>query len=116
MQTEPQFRAEIIVPQANVAILAVDGAIDIYSGAMFKELFLKAVAEGARHVIVDLTKTTFVDSTGLGALVAGAKQAPEDSLAVVCSDESITNVFALVGLDRIFTVFASRAAALAAAC
>ena len=57
--------------------------------------------------------TTFLDSTGLGVLVSGAKRAPRGSLAIVCDDESMTRVFAIVGLDRIFSMFASRAAALA---
>jgi len=49
-------------------------------------------------------------------LVSGAKRAGASSLAIVCCDQAMSNVFALVGLDRIFSVFGSRAAALAAAC
>ncbi len=115
MQTDPEFHAEILNPRENVAVLAVDGDVDVYAGPKFKELLLKSIAQGARHVIVDLTKVTFLDSTGLGVLVSGAKQAEKGSLAIVCSDAAMTRVFALVGLDRIFTVFTSREAALAAA-
>jgi len=113
--TEPQFRAEILKPRRNVAVLAVDGDVDIYSGPTFKELLLQSIAQGARHVIVDLTRARSVDSTGLGVLVSGAKQARKGSLSIVCANEAINNVFTLVGLDRIFTMFTSRAAALAAA-
>ena len=114
MKIDPQFRAEILNPQKDVAVLAVDGDVDIYAGPRFKELFLEAIAQGTRHVIVDLTKVTFLDSTGLGVLVSGAKRAPKGSLALVCPNEAMMHVFDLVGLDRIFTVFASRAAAIAA--
>ena len=114
MTTEPQFRAEILKPRKNVAVLAVDGDVDIYAGPTFKELLLQSIAQGARHVIVDLTRARSVDSTGLGVLVSGAKRARKGSLSIVCSNESMTHVFAMVGLDRIFTMFTSRAAALAA--
>ncbi|HUK76403.1 MAG TPA: STAS domain-containing protein [Thermoleophilia bacterium] len=115
MTTEPQFRAEILKPRRNVAVLSVEGDVDIYAGPSFKELFLQSIAQGARHVIVDLTRARSVDSTGLGVLVSGAKRAPKGSLSIVCSNEAMANVFALVGLDRIFSMFTTRAAALAAA-
>jgi len=113
--TDPQFRAEILIPRRNVAVLAVDGDVDIYAGPTFKELFLESIAKGAHRVIVDLTRARSVDSTGLGVLVSGSKQARKGSLSIVCSNEAMANVFALVGLDRIFTMFTTRAAALAAA-
>jgi anti-anti-sigma regulatory factor len=52
----------------------------------------------------------------LGVLVSAARRAGTSSLAIVCSDRAMTNIFALVGVDRIFRVFDSRAAALEAAC
>ena len=116
MKSDPQFRAEILKPRTNVAVLALDGDVDVYAGPRFKELLLNVITQGARHVIVDLTRATSLDSTGLGVLVSGAKQARHGSLAIVCCDEAMSNVFALVGLDRIFTMFTTRAAALAAAC
>ena len=116
MKSPLQFRAEILRPRNHVAVLAVDGDVDVYAGPRFKELLLKVIAEGPRDLIIDLTKATTLDSTGLGVLVSGAKRAGASSLAIVCSDQAMTNIFALVGLDRIFRVFGSRAAALAAAC
>ncbi len=116
MKSHLPFRAEILRPHENVAVLAVDGDLDVYAGPHFKELFLRVIAEGPRDLIVDLSKATTLDSTGLGVLVSGAKRAGASSLAIVCCDQAMSNVFALVGLDRIFSVFGSRAAALAAAC
>ncbi len=116
MKSDPQFRAEIIKPAKNVAVLALDGDVDVYAGPHFKELLLNVIAQGVRHVIVDLTQATSLDSTGLGVLVSGAKQARHGSLSIVCPNEAMTNVFALVGLDRVFAMFTTRAAAIAAAC
>jgi anti-sigma B factor antagonist len=116
VKSHPQFYAEILRPREQVAVLAVDGDVDVHAGPRFKELILALLAEGPRHLIVDLSTATALDSTGLGILVSCAKRARASSLAIVCCDQALTNVFALIGLDRIFRVFGSRAAALAAAC
>ena len=113
MQADEEFRAEIVTPEEGVTVLALEGAVDVYAAPAFKALFLRTVGQGTQRVVVDLTATTFLDSTGLGVLVSGAKRAPKGSLAIVCDDESMARVFAIVGLDRIFRIFASRAAALA---
>jgi anti-sigma B factor antagonist len=113
VRIDPDFRSELLTPRDDVVVLALEGAVDIHAAPEFKALFLRTIAQGARQIVIDLTKTTFLDSTGLGVLVSGAKQARKGSLAIVCNDESMAHVFTMVGLDRIFTMFASRAAALA---
>ena len=115
MQTDPQFRAEVITPREDVVILAIEGAVDIYAAPEFKAIFLGTIGQGTKQIVVDLTGASFIDSSGLGVLVSGAKQAPKGSLAIVCDDESMMHVFTMVGLDRIFTLYQSRAAALAVA-
>ena len=50
-------------------------------------------------------------------LASGAKRVqPENGrLDIVCSDENITRIFAITGLDRIFGIFRTREEALLAA-
>ena len=62
------------------------------------------IGEGATHVIVDLTSTTFIDSTTLGVLVGGLRRlrATDGQLTIVCSDPNITKIFEITGLDRVF--------------
>ena len=113
MQADPSFRAEILIPQERTLVLALEGTLDISTAARFKALFLQSIGQGAQRVIVDLTKMTSLDSTGLGVLVSGAKRAAKGSLCLVCPDEAVTAIFAMVGIDRLVAVFASRGAALA---
>jgi anti-anti-sigma factor len=115
MQSEQPFRAQILRPQERVLVLALEGTLDISSAARFKQLFLESIGQGAQRVIVDLTKMTSLDSSGLGVLVSGAKRAAKGSLCLVCPDEAVTAIFAMVGIDRIVAVFASLQAALASA-
>ena len=73
----------------------VAGSIDIASAAQFKELLLGAVERQTERTIVDLTQVGSIDSTGLGVLVSAAKRAAPGSLALVCTDAAMLNVFLL---------------------
>ena len=63
---------------------------------------------------MDLSKATFIDSTTLGVLVGGVKRLRPagGSLALVCTDDNITKIFEITGLDRVFTIYPTRAEAL----
>ncbi len=107
---------EIIGPQEYVISLA--GEVDLYTCPEFKEELLRVADEGAVHVIVDLTQTTFIDSTALGVLLRGVERLRRHDggrLSVVCPDANIRRIFELTGLDRVFGVYGSRSQALAAA-
>ena len=100
----------------DVTVIALAGEVDLYTAPEFKEALLEAIADGARTIVVDLTDTTFIDSTTLGVLVGGLKRLrPEDrTLALVCSDQNITKIFEITGLDRVFPIHGSRDEALQA--
>ena len=74
------------------------------------------IAKGAKHVVIDLSETTFIDSTTLGVLVGGVKRlrTNDGQLSLVCSDRNITKIFEITGLDRVFTIHSSRDEAVAA--
>jgi anti-sigma B factor antagonist len=97
-------------------VISLAGEVDLYTAPEFKQQLLDVVSQGARDVIVDLTDTTFIDSTTLGVLVGGVKRLrPNDGrLTLVCSDRNITKIFEITGLDRVFTIHATRAEAIEA--
>ena len=57
----------------GAAILRLSGEIDISSAPELTSLFETVVARGFTDVVVDATKVTFMDSTGLHALVEGKR-------------------------------------------
>jgi anti-sigma B factor antagonist len=77
----------------------------------------RAIRDGAarRFVIVDLADVSFIDSTGLRALVAGRESLESDgrSMALVAGD-AVARLLSLTALDRDFAVFDSLDSALAA--
>ncbi|MFN2471459.1 MAG: STAS domain-containing protein [Gaiellaceae bacterium] len=95
-------------------VIALGGEVDLYTAPEFKQQLLDAIGQGARHVIVDLSETTFIDSTTLGVLVGGVKRlrTNDGQLSLVCSDRNITKIFEITGLDRVFTIHETREQAL----
>jgi len=95
-------------------VISLAGEVDLYTAPEFKQQLLDVIAKGAKEVVVDFSNTTFIDSTTLGVLVGGLKRLrPEDrTLALVCSDQNITKIFEITGLDRVFTIHPTREEAL----
>ena len=102
-------------PEPNVALIGLQGEVDLYTCPELKDELLRVIGDGATLVVVDLTETTFIDSTGLGVLLRGVERlAIEDGrLAVVCVDPNMVKVFEVTGLNRVFTIYSSREEALA---
>jgi|SRR5688500_11057171 anti-sigma B factor antagonist len=101
---------------SDTYVIALSGELDLYSCPEFKDELLRVIAERARHVVIDLAATTFIDSTALGVLLRGVqrlRQTSDGDLSVACSDPNICKVFEVTGLDRVFSVYPSREEALA---
>jgi anti-sigma B factor antagonist len=97
-------------------VIALTGEVDLYTAPEFKQQLLEAISKGARNVVVDLSGTTFIDSTTLGVLVGGVKRlrGQDGQLSLVCSDRNIAKIFEITGLDRVFQIYPARDEALAA--
>ena len=95
---------------SDAYIVSLTGEVDLYTAPEFKQQLLEIAAQGTRQVIVDLTRTTFIDSTTLGVLVGGVKRlrANGGALTLVCDDRNITKIFEITGLDRVFAIHATR--------
>jgi anti-sigma B factor antagonist len=96
-------------------VIELGGEVDLYTAPEFKERMVELIEAGKKHIVVDLSKATFIDSTTLGVLVGGVKRLrPEGgALALVCADQNITKIFEITGLDRVFPIHETRDAALA---
>ncbi len=97
----------------GVYVISLTGEVDLYTAPEFKEQLVEIIGNGASSVVVDLTETTFIDSTTLGVLVGGVKRLrPEGGqLVLVCSDRNITKIFEITGLDKVFPIHATLAEA-----
>src|SRR5689334_14487449 len=91
---------------ADRRVLDVGGEIDVYTAPQLRERLIALVENGARQVVVDLTRVEFLDSTGLGVLVGALKRlrAVHGDLSLVCAQERLLKIFRITGLDRVFTI------------
>jgi anti-sigma B factor antagonist len=82
-------------------ILTAAGEVDIATVARFRGRLFALAGEG-RPVIADLDQVSFIDASGLGALVGAARRAAAHgtSLHVVCARAQTRQLFHLTGLDR----------------
>ena len=90
-------------------VLVVAGEVDVYSAPTLRDRLADLIESGDPTVIVDLSGVDFLDSTGLGALVASLKLAEErgGQLPLVCSADRILRLFRITGLDSVFTIHPS---------
>jgi anti-sigma B factor antagonist len=97
-------------------VIELGGEVDLYTAPEFKERMVELIESGKKQIVVDLSQATFIDSTTLGVLVGGVKRLRPagGSLALVCTDQNITKIFEITGLDRVFPIHASREEAIAA--
>ncbi|MGZ4412517.1 MAG: STAS domain-containing protein [Gaiellaceae bacterium] len=101
----------------DLYVISLAGEIDLYTAPEFKQQLIEDVQAGARMIVIDLTRTTFIDSTTLGVMVGAVKRLRENGgeLSLVCRDQNITKIFEITGLDRVFPIHPSREEALSAA-
>ena len=92
--------------ETRTAVLEPTGRLNMVAAPAFKNLVEETVASGQTRIVVDLGQVTFIDSSGLGALISGLKatrQAGGDlRLAVV--PEQVMTVLRLTNLDRVLRV------------
>ncbi|HEY5059102.1 MAG TPA: STAS domain-containing protein [Gaiellaceae bacterium] len=103
------FRASAIDMGDGVATVSVVGEADLYTAPELKAALMSAIDGGARRVLVDLSETTFIDSTTLGVLMGGVRRLRTvgGEIAIVCRDPNIKKIFEITLLDRIFRIFGS---------
>ena len=90
-------------------IVAVSGEIDLFTAPEFKLRVSAPIDAGRSTVIVDLTATTFIDSSSLGVLIGAHRRLKlrGGTLIVVCDNEAIVKTFRITGLDGVFTLVRS---------
>jgi anti-sigma B factor antagonist len=98
----------------NTAVLSLIGDVDVATAGRVRDSGLKLVKEGIRHLIVDLTPTEFMDSTGLGTLVGLHKRLREleGEVTIAVLQPRVKRLFEITGLTQVFRICDDVAAAL----
>lgn len=86
---------------AKAYVLEVDGELDLYTAPRLSSQVGEIIALGVTSLVVDLTETTFVDSTALHVLLDAKKRicAEGGDLVVVCPSPHVRRIFEVTGVD-----------------
>lgn len=105
----------VTVQHAELAILTVQGSIDVLTAPQLSEAVTDALGGEPRGLIIDLTTTRFLASAGMGALVTAYEAiAPGGLFGVVADGPSTSRPIQLVGLDQTLTLYPTLEQAIAA--
>jgi len=90
----------------ETGLISVSGESDLYTAPQLKGELLRLIGAGAVRVVVDLTRTSFVDSATLGVLLGGLKRLrPKGGeISLVIDDANIRKIFEITLLDRVFPI------------
>lgn len=102
---------DIQVEQADaaVSVLQCCGSLDAATVPQFRQVAQRLLGEAAVRLILDGSRLDFVDSTGLGALVALQRklQVAGGDLKMAALGADVRSIFTVTRLDRVFDVCAS---------
>ena len=93
----------------GVTVVAPTGRLDVLGAPALKDAISEALKNGSPRVVLDLEGVSFVDSTGLGSVIAALKQirGSQGDLRLAAPNQQVRVVLELTTLDRVFPYFAT---------
>jgi anti-sigma B factor antagonist len=88
----------------------VSGELDLQAAPALKEALVGMIGEGHLDLVVDLTDTTFLDSTALGVLAGRFRELRSrgGSLAVICNNPNVLETLEIAGVGHALTLCRTR--------
>ena len=90
----------------GVVIVRVEGQLVVGNRNELKEHLQSLLEKGERRFLIDFAQTGYIDSSGLGALVALARKVREEGgdLRLSGLNEDLRSLFELTKLDTLFAI------------
>ena len=102
------MRLEIKKSGRVTIVRSLENRMDAKVAADFKAEIGRIVDGGNRWIVFDVSEITFVDSSGLGAIVSSLKMlGKEGDLVIAGAGETVLSLFKLTRMDRVFRMFAN---------
>jgi anti-sigma B factor antagonist len=96
-------------------VLPLEGEIDLHVSPEVAQALHAMIAKKPKRVVVDLTKVTYLDSSGLAVLIDGMQKVQEygGQFALAGVQESVQHILEIARLDQVFRIFPDTDSALA---
>lgn len=103
------FAVEVDDSRSGCAVVNITGEIDLTSSSELWDLLVELPARGRREIVVNVDGVDFIDSTGLGLLVAARKRVRLEggNMSLLCAKRETLLVLELTGLDEVFEIGSS---------
>lgn len=98
----------VVTPRGHgVVELAITGRLNMVTGPRVREALERAIADNTPLIAVDLSGVVFLDSSGLGALIAGLKmaRAAAGDLRLIRPTEQVALVLELTNMGSVLQSF-----------
>ncbi|MCX7633269.1 MAG: STAS domain-containing protein [Turneriella sp.] len=89
-------------------VVRIIGDVDLYNVGDLKRAVFGLIDEGeVNSLVVDLSKVNYIDSSGVGALVAAHKKMKTQGgkFALLGPTEDVFNILKLATLDQFFKIY-----------
>jgi len=98
----------------GINVVTPVGELDVYTVPLFRKVVLKLEGDRKHDLILDLTRVTFIDSSGLGSLIEIYQKmsAAKGEVAYVVDNPRVLKILKLVDLDKVFRLFSNLGRAL----
>jgi anti-sigma B factor antagonist len=92
-----------------------DKRLDAVNAPSFREALIERIDKGQRKIVLDMAQVSFMDSSGLGAVVSVLKHLGQEGRLRICGvTPAVMAVLKLTRMDRVLKTFETRQAAIAA--
>ncbi len=90
----------------QITLIELQGEIDMYVAPNFRNKLLLACNKEAKEVVVDFSRVTFMDSSGVATLIEGLKWSKKEGKSFVLKNAGINviNSLSLTKLETVFTI------------
>ena len=93
----------------RIGVVEVTGELDVLVAPQLRGALVQLIEAGRVNVVVDLSASTFIDSTAIGVLYARVPELETGggSLSLVCPDANLLRTFEVAGMSRAFPISAT---------
>src|ERR1700720_363364 len=105
-----------VTRSAEITVVAPRGDLDLAAAEQMKRTLTDVIDGGSRKVLVDLAMVGYIDSSGMGSLVAAMKHARASggALRLCALQDDVRAIFEMTRLIKAITIHGSRTEALGA--
>ncbi|MBZ5732917.1 STAS domain-containing protein [Nocardioides sp. TRM66260-LWL] len=94
---------DVTTDSQGIGVVVPKGRLTMVSAPQVRSTLEQLVDAGTARIVVDLAETTFLDSSGLGALISALKTARKagGDLRIARPTEAVLTVLRLTNLDKV---------------